>query len=231
MSKYTTEVRYICENEAGLLASKGYVEIDNIVSKAAPKIFITSYPIFDENYRNVLEQKILKHYYTREIGFETVGLWVFKLRTKMNEIMPYYNQLYKSALLEFDPFADTDIKTEHSKNEHGYVNDAGSNTNTATNNNTGYNLFSNTPQGSLSGVDSMTYLTDATKVTGNGQTNVSGSVNNHKDMDTTESYLESIKGKRGSQNYSELLLKYRETFTNIDMLVIDSLKDLFLNLW
>lgn len=231
MSRYTTEVRYICEIESGLNQSKGANGVDDIVRTAAQKIFKNSYLIFDENYRPALEQKILKHYYTREIGFETVGLWMLKLRIKMNEIMPYYNQLYQSALMSFDPFKDTDITTEHKRNENGYTNDAGSNSSTANNESTGYNLFSNTPQGSLSGVESMTYLTDATKNTGNSTGVVNGSVNNHKDMSTTESYLESIKGKRGAANYSELLLKYRETFVNIDMKVINELSDLFLNLW
>ena len=54
-----------------------------------------SYPIFDENYRNTLNQNILYHYYENEIGFETASLFRFYLNQKLNEIMPYYNELYK----------------------------------------------------------------------------------------------------------------------------------------
>lgn len=71
MSKYTTEVRFICETAAGLTESSGGDSVNSIIQKAAPIIFNFPFPIFDENYRNVLEQKILKHYYTREIAFET----------------------------------------------------------------------------------------------------------------------------------------------------------------
>lgn len=113
MSKYTTEVRFICESIAGLTESAGYNSIDSILNESIPKIFDFDYPIFDENYRRVLEKKILKHYYTREICMETYGLWKLKLDDKMNLIMPYYNELYKSAALEFNPFWDVDLTTDH----------------------------------------------------------------------------------------------------------------------
>ena len=113
MSKYTTELRYICETHAGLTDSKGFNDIDTIIAAARPYIFNFSYPIFDDEYKEVLETKILRHYYTREIGLETYGLWKLKLETKMNEIMPYYNRLYKSELLSFDPLRDVDMQTTH----------------------------------------------------------------------------------------------------------------------
>ena len=36
-----------------------------------------SYPIFDENYRNTLNQNILYHNYENEIRFETASLFRF----------------------------------------------------------------------------------------------------------------------------------------------------------
>lgn len=113
MSKYTTQVRFICETAAGLNESEGQTSIKHIIAAAIPSVFDFDFPIFDESYRNVLETKILKHYYTREIGLETVGLWKLKLDTKLNEIMPFYNQLYKSELLEFNPFYDVDLTRNH----------------------------------------------------------------------------------------------------------------------
>ena len=89
MAKYTTEVRSICENYAGLTESVGYDQIDDVIRNSRTKIFDFSYPIFDEAYRPVLETKILLHNYTREICEETVGLWKLRLKAKMNEIMPF----------------------------------------------------------------------------------------------------------------------------------------------
>lgn len=111
MSKYTTEIRYICEHYAGLNESTGFEDVDEVVEAARSKIF-SNYPIFDESHRAELEKKILKHYYTREIGFETVGLFKLHLNARMAEIMPYYNKLYESETLEFNPFINTDFKVE-----------------------------------------------------------------------------------------------------------------------
>lgn len=112
MSKYTTEVRYICEHFSGLSESVGYDDVEQVIKNCLPKIFDFNFPIFDESYRSVLETKILRHYYTREIGLETVGLWKLKLNTKLNEIMPFYNQLYKSELIEFNPLYDVELIRE-----------------------------------------------------------------------------------------------------------------------
>lgn len=107
MSKYTTEVRFICEN-AYNNENSGFTSIDTILNTVAPKIFNFDFPIFDEQYRIPLETKILRTYYTREICEETVGLWKLRLQNKLCNIMPYYNQLYESAKLKFDVFKDVD---------------------------------------------------------------------------------------------------------------------------
>ena len=56
---------------------------------------MTQYPIFDENYRDTLNNNILYHYYENEIGFETASLFRFYLNQRLNEIMPKYNELYR----------------------------------------------------------------------------------------------------------------------------------------
>lgn len=119
MSKYTTELRYICENASGLSDSEGYDKIPEIIERSREKIFDFDYPIYDESYRSVLETKIIKHFYTREISAETVGLWKHWLDTKMNEIMPFYNQKYKTTLLEFNPLYDVDLHTEADRDKDG----------------------------------------------------------------------------------------------------------------
>lgn len=113
MSKYTTELRFICETEAGKTESVGFSDVDEVISDALPHIFDFDFPIFDENYRVPLETKIIRHYYTREIGLETYGLWKLKLQTKLNEIMPYYNKLYESELYKYNPLYDVDMTTTH----------------------------------------------------------------------------------------------------------------------
>ena len=65
MSKYTTEVRFLCESLTGHTDSVGYDDIDSVIEDALPIIFSFDFPIFDEEYRTVLETKIIRHYYTR----------------------------------------------------------------------------------------------------------------------------------------------------------------------
>lgn len=113
MSKYTTTLRNICETLAGFSEGQGFDNTINVINTAAPKLFNFPFPIWDENYKSVLEHKIISHYYFNEIGEETVGLWKMRLYSRLNEIMPYYNQLYNSTIIEFNPLIDTDYTVEH----------------------------------------------------------------------------------------------------------------------
>ena len=97
MSKYTTELRYICESITGLTESKGVNSVNDIIKQAAPLIFSFDFPIYKEEHRLELECKILKRYCTREIGAETYGRWKLFLDERMNSMMDYYNKLYESA--------------------------------------------------------------------------------------------------------------------------------------
>lgn len=313
MSKYTTEVRFICETYAGFEESEGYDSIDEIVSKSRSKVFDFSYPIFDENYRPILETKILEHYYTREICEETVGLWKLRLKAKMNEIMPYYNKLYESELLEFNPLYDadyyrkgnrkgTDDNTrtnnlkQNSTNSGSDIRDVntkrgGTDTRTGNTKNSGadttsnqsrdkfseWNLYSDTPQGGIEGIVGAEnepsvvddgYLTNARHVLHDGEgtnstsTTTYGGIRDEKDVTdygstidtkdtmthgmknettntgdtkfngkTTDEYLEHVYGRYPGKSASQLLKEFRDTFLNIDMDIINELRNLFFNLW
>ena len=227
MSKYTTEVRFICEQKAGLDESVGFGEVDSVIAKSWDKIFTTKCAIFDEDYRSVICSKILKHYYTREIGFETAGLWQLWVNRRLEEIMPYYNQLYKSAQLEFNPLHDVDYYREGNRQNDGTSETSGTSKNTQ--DNVSRDLYSDTPQGALNGVESETYLTDARKVMEDNESNTNYTDNNT--TNTTEDYLEHVYGKMGTVNYSKMLNEYRTTLLNIDMQIIEEFSDLFMGLW
>lgn len=279
MSKYTTEVRFICESKSGLEESKGASSVDEVIANSWSKIFTSKVSFFDEAYRSVLCQKILKHYYLREIGAETVGIWVLWMNTRLEEIMPYYNQLYESAKIEFDPMHDVDLTRKHERNVDGTSKEDGTRTDNTTgkrtltgkrdtdstgsstrnttsgSDETKRDLYSDTPQGAITGLENENYLTNARKITnnvngtGNEETNttentgtnysetedttgkVDGVTSNTGSSSTTEDYLETITGKQGTESFSSLLNKFRETFLNIDMQVIEDFSDLFFGLW
>lgn len=277
MADYTTQLRTICESVAGLTESAGGNETDNVIATARPIIFSFTYPVIQNvTPKEELETKILKHYYFREIGFETYGQWKHFLSARMNEIMPYYNQLYKSAvdMAEIDPFTDTNYTRSIERRGDDTVKSSGtdstlghsvaSNEDTLTReyddyevkrtpnlNNT--SLFSDTPQGSISNItmENGGYLTNATidKETGTDTTETNGKIIDTteygKTMDTSSSIThgkqekttfnsdidETIVGKMGSTQYADMLKKLRETFLNIDMMIIKDLSDLFMNIY
>lgn len=342
MAFYTTELRTIVEHYGNNNKTGNYQDIDKAIETALPYIF-GNFEVFDDNYRKVLETKIIKHFYTREIAFETVPLWKFKLNTKLEEIMPLYNQLYKSELIKFEPLYDVDMYTDHkgkrdtdsketkenqdnenskrelnratdrSINDNRAVNGTDSSTSSSVDNATandktnatssnqsnsqttndnrvgqvGRDLYSDTPQGSLDGVESQKYLTNARKTTQDTHTVDGGSTSAQESNDstttnesssnstsnnkndratatqetsnrnensydtsedaynlmragsstalgtarTTDEYIQHVYGKTGGKNSSELLLDFRKTFLNIDMMVIEELEPLFFGLY
>ena len=120
MSRYTIEVRTICEYFAG--ESGGFNSIEDILDASVDDIFNFEFEFYDESRRTAFEKLILRNFYTREICEETFGLWQLRLENKLNQIMPYYNLLYKSALLDFNPFYDTDLNSYDNKSEKGVSN-------------------------------------------------------------------------------------------------------------
>jgi len=193
MANYTTQLRTICESITGLTEGTENNNTDSVIASARPLIFSFNYPVVTETPKEELETKIIRHYYMREIGCETYGQWKFFLENKMNEIMPYYNELYKSASLEFNPFEDVNYSKQHYGHEDGSSNSTNEyyNKNVRTNNTSDkteyhskdvldrddvhWEYYSDTPQGSVSriGIDGNNYLTNATK-------------NTADDKDTTE---------------------------------------------
>lgn len=236
VSKYTTQLRFICETYAKLTVSSGFDDIEDVLDQSWNKIF-SDFPIFDEHYRPELCKKILRHYYTREICCETVGRWLLFLSDKMKNIMPYYNQLYQSELLKIQPLVSVErcVTHEGSGSETKTTNRNGTNTSTSSTDGSTdtWSYYSDTPQGGITGLDSNDYLTNATHNVGSDGT---GSTLNGKttDIETgsgnrSDSYVDKVLGYEGNQ--SEMLLKFRETFLNIDMMVIDQLKDLFFSIY
>lgn len=259
MSKYTTEVRFICETAYGLTESVGLSRVDEVLEGSVDKIFDFQFPIFDESYRKILEKKILRHYYTREISAETVGLWKLWLSTRLNEIMPNYNKLYEAELNIINPLYTTDMTTKRDNKRNDKrtgnenINDTtkiksdgtSGGTSSGTANSTNTNAYSDTPQGSLSGVDELTYLTNASKDTGSTTSNNSSSTTTHDESENTygrvrndsdslnsvEDYLEHVYGYNGNKISAELLKKYKDVMLNIDLMIINDLEDLFFQLW
>ena len=145
--------------------------------------------------------------------------------------MPYYNQLYSSTLLEFNPLYDVNLTRKHQGK-----NDTSSQSNTngeSSSKNSGdrWNYFSDTPQGGIQGIEELNYLTNATHDTDVNSGESKSSSNASGKVNSVDEYLETVQGKQGTGSYSGMLLEYRKTFLNIDEMVLKDLEELFMQLW
>ena len=108
-------VKDICEMFGEYRTPTGFSQKKEVINKAVDHVFSFDYPIYDEAYRSVLNKKILNHFYMSDIGQESIGLWQHYLETTLNEIMPYYNQLFESELLKFNPLLDIDLEKTYNR--------------------------------------------------------------------------------------------------------------------
>lgn len=95
IAKFTTELRTIVNSKD--------------INGEPYNLGLNEYPIYKEEYRETLNKKIIQHFYFREIGLETTELFKMFLNRKMNEIMPFYNQMYKSSDIEFNPLWNVEM--------------------------------------------------------------------------------------------------------------------------
>ena len=224
----------------GLSNMAKYTTTIDTLEKNGYTIDFGDYPIFDENYRSVLENKILAHYrYLYEIGFETPELFTKMLQTTMNEIMPYYNILYEAQkhLLDGNLWKNVDLTEEKNTQSEGTQETSGTVENTAesTSNGESKQLYQDTPQGKIyeSGLESGNWATNFT--TNNTETNLSdtskGVTSTESNVKNTEDYMKTIVGSNGRLYHVEIFERILKNIQNIDANIIEDLSDLFMKIW
>lgn len=188
-----------------------------------PDIGLNDYPIFDESYRETLNKKIIDRYWNREIGLETVSMFVFHMRRKMNEIMPFYNQRYLSTQLKFDPLSTVDIcsVSEGTANQ----TNTGHSTSGSTSGAQSRAVAQDLPQTTLS--DNGDYATSAQDNVSN--TTATGTADENGTLDATNNSKSRTRGYQGAA--SVLLMQYRDSIINVDLEILTELEKLFMLVW
>lgn len=206
--------------------------------------------------KDAFQQKIIDHYRFRQIGQETVGRWLHYFRTRIKEVMPYYCQLYEFEAKWFnvdDPLESYNLKEEYSRDTATTGKVTGTNTGTTTTEANredtlqdnsrfdGERRFSDTPQGSVNNLDN--FMTEAElkdDTTQRDMHDVENTSTNSTSSDNTESnsegsenesYTLSRRGNIGVQPLGTEVKDIRSAFINIDLMVINELKDLFLQVY
>lgn len=203
--------------------------------------------------REQLNKKLLDYYKYREIGFETVARFIDELSITMNEIMPYYNQLFRSVHIMNDVddiFGNVNVTESTMEITKGKASGSGKTTSKAEsetiNNNDMHDnakqVHSDTPQNSLNipakDIDTVNYANDVqwnennsnSKQTSKGSSDSNSKTENKSDSETERTLIYSKKGNQGVNTYAHDIIEFRQTILNVEQQIIndDRVKELFL---
>ena len=180
--------------------------------------------------KNKLAKKIVDHYYMREIGFETPGLFANRIKARMQELMEEKLPVIYSNAIEFDPLVNVDFtETFQREIESESTNNGSSN---STSNSSGLSVNSDTPQGQISKENILNGRYASS--TGASQSDVSDSTEteNTGTANQVENYTKNTKGNSGvSATAQALIMQYRDTIRAVDKEIIEELNDMFMGVY
>lgn len=159
--------------------------------------------------KDSLAEKIIDHYYLKDIGFETPAMFKHYAKITMNEIMESKLPLIYSAAIKYDPLVNVDYTEEYSSNTTGSANTSG------------LIVGSETPQGQIN---------KAAILNGSYASNTSANEDESATTGTMD-YVRRTKGNSGVSATAQAMVKqYRENIRAIDYEIITELKSLFMGL-
>jgi hypothetical protein len=220
-NQYTSSVRWIVESYSQETPD---ITTDQKIAIALPKIFNFDFPIYDESYRSAFEDKLIRHFYFHEINITSIGRWKFMLREKLNLIMPVYNKMYEAVEIKYDPLIDTQMHETYTRNNN-LTSDSSTNGNVTqkdTSNNS--QVYSDLPQTTLHGGD---YATNSTQNEGTANSTQNASQTANATSSNKETYEHDNTGF-SSRSQQALLMEYYESLRNVDEMVFNELRELFM---
>lgn len=207
------------------------------------------YPIYKEEHRAELNEKIVRHYALREIGQETAQQFVFYLGTTMAEIMPYFNERYRTLEMEYNPLNSIDMTTDsengsesQSSSKASSTQDSTSSSASESNNSsttTSKSFDSDVPQTGVQG-DFARYASHAneSQADSSGTASSTQDSTSHTTAHSSTDYQHDSSNARGkshvtgrSQSAMSLIQEYRNAIINVDMEIVRSLEPCFMQVW
>lgn len=220
MAKYTMEIRE-------LISTFGEAEVKSWFEQYELSDYLTPEEIAVVNERGIwskekLTQRIIDHYYTREIGSDAIGQWMLFVKDKMHEVMETYAPLIYSAAIKFDPLVNVDYTEIYSG-----TNDS---TNSSNSKSTGSGLTvnSDTPQGQIS----KSAILNGSYASSTGANETENNITDSSNSKGNQNYTKSVKGNSGVSATAQALIKqYREYIRALDTEIVYELEDLFVGLY
>lgn len=220
MAKYTMEIRE-------LISTFGEDEVKGWFSQYELSDFLTpdEIKVIEDRgtwNKDQLTQRIIDHYYTREIGTDAVGQFMLFVKDKMNEIMETYAPLIYSASIEYDPLVNVNFTEE-------YAGTSGSSSqSSSTSNGSGLTVNSDTPQGQISKTD----ILKGKYASSTGANETENKVNDNSTNNGSENYTKTTKGNSGvSATSQKMIEQYRDIIRAINTEIVYALEPLFMGLY
>lgn len=220
MSKYTFELREVIET-FGRDEVKGWFSDYNLSDYLTPE----EIGVIEEKgvwNKDQLAERIIDHYFTREIGTDAIGQFMLFIKDKMREIMETYAPVIYSASIKYDPLVNVNFSETYT----GKTGD----TSSASNNMNGSGLVvgSDTPQGEISKSD----ILEGKYASSTSANESENSATSEATSNGTQEYVKTTKGNSGVSATSQAMIKqYRDVIRAVNTEIVYELEPLFMGLY
>ena len=172
--------------------------------------------------KDMLADRIIDHYFTREIGTDDIGQFILFAKDKMKEVMETYAPLIYSAAIKYDPLVNVDY-TETYSSVSGSTNNSRSSSKGS-----GLTVNSDTPQGQIS----KNAILQGNYASSTGANETENSVDDTSTNSGTQDYNKRVKGNSGvSATAQKMIVQYRENIRALNTEIIYELEPLFMGLY
>ena len=207
-----------------LVSTFGREEVKNWFKEYELSDYLTDEEIAVINERGTwdkdkLAERIIDHYYTREIGTDGLGQFMLFAKDKMREVMETYAPLIYSASIKFNPLLVDDYTESYE----------GTNTDSSTSSTSGSGsslvVSSDTPQGQINKNQILQGKYASSTAANESENSTRGSA----DSTGNQSYTKTTKGK--STTAQNLIKQYREYIRALNTEIVYQLEPLFIGLY
>lgn len=176
--------------------------------------------------KDKLAKKIVDHYFMREIGFETPGLFAHQAKIKMQEVMEYELPVIYSNSLEYDPLESVLFDITETRQISG----EGSSSSSSSSSGSGLSVSSDTPQTNINKADILSGHYASQTNGSETESAVNGTTNSNSE--TTETLTHHEQGNKGVlDSYQKMLVDYRKSLVAVDTRIIEKLNSLFMGIY
>lgn len=228
MAKYTMELRKVCDYYTREEVEKwfknyeltDFLRPDEIESIETANIWS----------KDRLAKKIVDHYFMREIGFETPGLFKHYALITMQEIMEEKLPLIYSSSIKYDPLVNVDYTEKFERSLEGSANNSGESSSNSSSDS--LNINNNTPQTRISKQNLNDGIYASSVNQNESSINDRTTTSNNGSSSSNENYIKNIKGNSGvSATAQKMIEQYRQNIIAIDRDIINELNSLFMGLY